>query len=205
MTSSDPDAGADGALLLSLRRGEPGAARALLERHLEALYEFAHWRLAGDRAATEDLVQDTLVVALEKLERFDGRSSLHAWLVGIARNKLRERRRAERGRRAVPIDELLESADPEIERVLAEVEREPLPDGVLEEEETRELVGAALSSLPPEYRRALVAKYVDELSVAEIARAAGKSEKAVESLLTRARTAFGRVVGLLAKRRGELA
>lgn len=190
----------DGALLARLKQGEAGAARELLERHLDALYEFVHWRLRGDRAATEDLVQDTLLVALEKLERFDGRSTLHAWLCGIARNKLREERRQ---RRALPIDELLDAADPEIERVLAEVEREPLPEAVLEEQETRELVGAALSSLPLDYRQALIAKYVDELPVAEIARSTGKSEKAVESLLTRARTAFGRVVGLLAKRRGE--
>ncbi|MBM3977486.1 MAG: hypothetical protein FJ299_10910 [Planctomycetes bacterium] len=66
------------------------------------------------------------------------------------------------------------------------------------------MVGAALSSLPPEYKAALLAKYVEELSVDEIAARSGRTTKAAESLLGRARTAFGKVFELLAKRRGDL-
>ena len=70
------------------------------------------------------------------------------------------------------------------------MDREPLPDWVLERRETRELVGATLSSLPPDYRSALVAKYVDGQSVSEIGAGLGRGEKAAESVLTRARLAF---------------
>lgn len=184
--------------------GERAAASELVERELDALYEFVHWRLGGERSETEDVVQDTFALALESLPRFEGRSSLHSWICGIARNKLRERRRRENRRRARPIDELLEEADPEIDRILAQVERTPLPEWALERDETRELVGAVLSSLPPDYRQALVAKYVEELSVAEIARRQGRSESAAESQLQRARSAFARIFTLLARRRGEL-
>jgi RNA polymerase sigma factor (sigma-70 family) len=103
------------------------------------------------------------------------------------------------------MEDLLEEADPEIEAILLAVDREPLPEGVLEREETKELVGATLSSLPPDYRDALVQKYVEELSTAEIAARAGKNEKAAESTLHRARLAFGRVFTLLAKKRGGFA
>src|SRR5262249_7126537 len=99
----------------------------------------------------------------------------------------------------------LEEADPAIDAILAEIAREPLPDHVVDRAETRDLVGATLSSLPPEYARALVQKYVEGKSVAELARANNKGEKAVESLLTRARTSFARVFELLAKKRGGLA
>jgi RNA polymerase sigma-70 factor (ECF subfamily) len=181
--------------------GERAAAEVLLSEHLDPLYQFVHWRLGDDVHGVEDLVQDTFLAALQKMDGFDGRSSLHTWLCGIAKNKIRGARRIRAPR---SLQDALEEADPEIDRILAEVAREPLPDHVLERKETRELVGATLSSLPSEYARALVEKYVEGLSVSQIAKSRGKGEKAVESLLTRARTAFARVFELLAKKRGGL-
>jgi RNA polymerase sigma-70 factor (ECF subfamily) len=181
--------------------GDRDAAAHLFEAHLDALYEFAHYRLGGDRGAVEDVVQDTFLVALESLRGFDGRSSLHTWLCGIAKNKIRAHRRK---RRPVALEDALDESSEEIDALLARVASEPLPEWVLERRETRDLVGATLSSLPPEYRRALLAKYVEDKSVAEIAAGAGKSAKAAESTLTRARVAFARVFELLAKRRGGL-
>jgi RNA polymerase sigma-70 factor (ECF subfamily) len=191
---------------LSLRdrilAGDRDAAAHLFETHLDALYEFAHYRLGGDRAAVEDVVQDTFLVALESLRGFDGRSSLQTWLVGIVKNKIRAHRRK---RRPMALEDVLDESAEEIDALLARVADEPLPEWVLERRETRELVGATLSSLPPEYKHALLAKYVDGRSVADIAAGTGKSSKAAESTLTRARVAFARVFALLAKRRGGLA
>lgn len=190
-------------LILSRRilSGDEEAAAAFFREHLDALYEFVHYRVGGDRAAAEDVVQDTMLVALERLTAFDGRSSLHTWLCGIAKNKIRSARRA---RRTVSMEDLLERADPEIDALLAAIEREPLPDWVLERQETQDLVGATLSSLSPEHRRALVDKYIDGLSVPEMASREGKGTKATESTLHRARLAFARVFELLAKRRGGI-
>jgi RNA polymerase sigma-70 factor (ECF subfamily) len=182
--------------------GDRDAAEGFFRRHLGGLYEFVHYRVGGNRSVAEDLVQDTFLTALERLNAFDGRSNLHTWLTGIAKNKIRAHRRR---LRPVRMEDLLEEADPEIEAILLAVDREPLPEGVLEREETKELVGATLSSLPPDYRDALVQKYVEELSTAEIAARAGKNEKAAESTLHRARLAFGRVFTLLAKKRGGFA
>jgi RNA polymerase sigma-70 factor (ECF subfamily) len=190
------------ALRDALLAGDRAAAEGFFTRHLNALYEFVHYRVGGNRVVTEDVVQDTFLTALERLASFDGRSSLHSWLCGIAKNKIRsERRRL----RPVAIEDVLAEADPEIEAILLSIDRTPLPESVLELAETKELVGATLSSLPPEYREALLAKYVEELSTAEIAARAGKHEKAAESTLHRARLAFGRVFTLLAKKRGGLA
>lgn len=191
----------DVALRDRILAGDQDAASFLFEEHFDALYEFAHYRLGGDRAQAEDAVQDTFVVALESLDSFDGRSSLYSWLCGITKNKVRAHRRK---RRPAALDEVLEGADNEIEAILARVSSEPLPDWVLERKETRELVGATLSSLPSDYRRALVDKYVAGHSVAQIAVGAGKSEKAAESMLTRARVAFADVFELLSRKRGGL-
>lgn len=179
--------------------GDREAAEELFRGELDALYEFVHYRAGGRRNVAEDLVQDTFLVAFQRLASFDGGSSLHTWLCGIARNKLREQRRRLRPK---ALEEVLLDSQAEIDAILASVAREPLPEWVLERRETRELVGATLSSLPEDYRQALVSKYLDGLSVAELGRRAGKSEKSVESTLHRARQAFGRVFELLARRRG---
>jgi len=191
----------DLALRDALLAGNRVAAEGFFRRHLDPLYEFVHYRVGGDRGAAEDVVQDTFLTAIERLGAFDGRSSLYTWLCGIARNKIRTHRRR---LRPMPLEDVLAEADPEIEALLASIEREPLPEEVLERDETRALVGATLSSLPPDYRDALVQKYVDELSTAEIAARSGKGEKAAESTLHRARLAFGKVFTLLARKRGGL-
>ncbi len=174
--------------------GDRDAATALFRDHVDALYEFVHYRLGGDRSAAEDVVQDTFLVAFGRLSSFNGDSTLHTWLCGIAKNKIREQRRR---RRAVSLPDLLEGADPSIFEILADVDRTPLPDWVLERKETAALVGATLSSLPPAYRQALLDKYVEGLSVNDMAGRRGKSSKATESLLTRSRVAFARVFQLL--------
>jgi RNA polymerase sigma-70 factor (ECF subfamily) len=196
----DPDT----TLVARLRRGDRTAAADLLDGHLEPLYEFVHWRLGSDRAAADDVVQDTFVVALRRLDDFDARATMHAWLCGIAKLKIRELRKARGRARQRSIDEVLEESDDEIDRILSDLERTELPEQILQRRETQELVGATLSSLPPEYKAALLAKYVEQLSVGQIAAQSGRSEKAAESLLGRARTAFARVFELLAKKRGEL-
>jgi RNA polymerase sigma-70 factor (ECF subfamily) len=182
-------------------RGDRDAAGVLCRRHLEPLYEFVHYRLGGDRSAVEDVVQDTFLVALESLGSFDGRSSLSTWLCGIARNKIRGERRK---RRPMALEDALAEAEPQIDAILADVAREPLPEEVLDRQETRDLVGAALSSLPGEYRQALLSKYVEGRSVEELAASSGATFKAAESRLQRARVAFARVFELLARRRGGL-
>jgi RNA polymerase sigma-70 factor (ECF subfamily) len=190
---------------LSLRdrilAGDRDAAAFLFESNLDGLYEFAHYRIGGDRAAVEDVVQETFLVALESLKSFDGRSTLHTWLCGIAKNKIRSQRRK---RRPMALEDALDEAAGDIDAILARISSEPLPEWVIERRETKDLVGATLSSLPPEYRRALVEKYVEGRSVAEIAAQGGKSAKATESTLTRARLSFARVFELLAKKRGGI-
>ena len=182
-------------------RGERDALDALLGDHLDALYEFVHYRMGGDRARSEDVVHDTMLVAFQRMRGFDGKSSLYTWLCGIAKNKIRSARRVRAPR---PLADVLEESEGDIDAILADVAREPLPHEVLEREETRDLVGATLSSLPDDYRRALLEKYVQGLSVNEMAARTGKTEKATESVLTRARNAFARVFELYAKRRGGI-
>jgi RNA polymerase sigma-70 factor (ECF subfamily) len=192
----------DALLVRRVLAGERAAFDELFTRQFRPLYEFAHYRLgAADSAEVEDVVQDTFVVAFESLARFDGRSSLQTWLAGIAKNKISARRRK---RRPMSLSDALEEADPDIDAWLAAIDETTLPEHALERRETRELVGATLAQLPLEYRDALLSKYVQGESTAEVASRSGRSTKAAESLLTRARTAFAGIFTLLAKKRGGL-
>jgi RNA polymerase sigma factor (sigma-70 family) len=80
--------------------------------------------------------------------------------------------------------------DRELLAIYRKLELEPFSDELLQREETRELVNTTMSQLPPHYREALEAKYVGGRSVRDLAALWSISEKAVESLLSRARQAF---------------
>src|SRR5205823_2115026 len=90
----------------------------------------------------------------------------------------------------VSLEGLWARVDGEMLALYERLESEPLADDLLEREETRELVNATMAQLPPQYREALEAKYVGGASVRDLAQSWRTTDKAVESLLGRARKAF---------------
>ncbi|MCZ7566560.1 MAG: sigma-70 family RNA polymerase sigma factor [Burkholderiales bacterium] len=88
------------------RAGGTGIDALGLERHRPRLVKFAMRRLR-DAAQAEDLVQETLLAALQAAGRFRGDAEVGTWLTGILKHKILEHFR--RQRRHVPLDEL----DPE--------------------------------------------------------------------------------------------
>lgn len=190
----------DIALRRSLAGGVPSATDELVALHGDAVFEFILYRVGRRREVAEDLTQETMLVALRKIAEFDGRSSLRTWLLGIAKNKVRESLRA---RRARHLGDILIDTDDETLARLGRIENEALPAAILELEETRAFVGATLASLPEAYREALTQRYVDGRTVPETARAQGRNTKAAESTLHRAKRAFRDVFTKLAEGAGR--
>lgn len=164
--------------------GDLSAWRALYDRHLPALWRYVYARTGGDHALAEDVVGETvlaLVAAIGSLNPESGR--LAGWLARVARSKLHDHRRKQ-GRAA---------------RAAATIARRDRPNGLahapatLEEAETRAQVLAVMGQLADEARLALEWKYVEGLSVREIALRLGRTEKAAESILLRARRSFRRL------------
>src|SRR5262249_15957670 len=110
------------------------------------------------------------------------------WLTGLARNEIH--RALGREKAAVSLEALWAKMDKELLAVYARLDSEPFADELLQREETRELVNATMSQLPPHYREALEAKYVTGKGVRDLGTTWRISEKAAESQLTRARKAF---------------
>ena len=161
-------------LIRRLKRGDREALRAFYEQTFDPLYRYVYFRAGGRRHVAEDVVQETFLRAIGSLNGFaPRRGSLRAWLFGIARNCLREHGRATEKREAA-------------------VRSAPDAAAVGQEEpaELKARVNATLALLPAPYAAVLVMKHVDRRSVRDIAQVRGKSEKAIESLLGRARKAF---------------
>jgi len=158
---------------------------------LEPLFRFCLYPGGRNRKLCEEVVQETLVRALRDLDHYDpprANNNLFPWITGLARNEIH--RVLNRERATVSLESLWAKMDRELLSLYARLDSEPFADEVLLREETRELVNATMSQLPPHYREALEAKYITGKSVRDLATLWRTTEKAVESQLTRARKAF---------------
>jgi RNA polymerase sigma-70 factor (ECF subfamily) len=171
--------------------GNAPAVQMMADALLGPLYRFCLYRVGRNQHLCEEVVQETLVRALRDLDHYDpprANNNLFPWVTGLARNEIH--RDLNRERAGVSLEALWAKMDGELLSLYARLDSEPFADEVLLREETRELVNATMSQLPPHYREALEAKYVTGKSVRDLAQLGRTTEKAVESQLTRARKAF---------------
>lgn len=161
--------------------GDEARFRDWYDATLPRVYRYLAARCAGDDSLAEELTQQTFVEAIRQRHRFDGRSDVVTWMCAIGRNRLVDHYR--RHGREVRRQERLVSGHPDAS------------DAPWRAAETRDAVEAALAQLPADQRIALLFRYLDGLSVREVAGAIGRSEKATESLLSRGRESFRRAFG----------
>jgi RNA polymerase sigma-70 factor (ECF subfamily) len=144
------------------------------------VYRYLLRAVLGDHALAEDLTQETFAVAVAAARAGRSEALTLAWLLGVARHKVIDHyRKASRDRRRMS---LLAAGNADVDDMQPLVDQEPA--GIVQ----------ALTRLSAEHRLVLVLKYLDDLSVVQIAAALGKSPQAVESLLARARRALVRGV-----------
>jgi RNA polymerase sigma-70 factor (ECF subfamily) len=154
---------------------------AIFGEHKDSVYRFA-WRMTGSASAAEDVAQDCFVALLRSPERYDaGRAPMRAFLIGMARNIILHRWRAES--RWDPLDD---------DAFLAE----PLDPGRWE---AAELVAQAVQALPLLQREALILAEYEEMTIAEVARAVDAEVTAVKARLHRARENLRRMLAPLRK------
>ena len=150
------------------------------------LFRFAVLRVR-DQDAAEDIVQDSLIAAVRNLRSWRGEATLFTWLCTICRREISAWEKRTSRRVIVPIAD----DDPGLRAALESIgAAADAPDAGLARADTGRIVQLALDHLPPRYSRALEWKYLEELSVDDIAGRLQCTPKAAESLLTRARDAF---------------
>jgi RNA polymerase sigma factor (sigma-70 family) len=167
--AADPPAGVDSTLDLVERakRGDGQAVETLFARYLPSLRRWASGRLprwARDLMDTDDLVQETVIRAVKRIDRFESRheGALQAYLRQAIVNRIRDEvRRTKRSPVSTALDDNA-----------ADHGASPLEDAIGAEALAR--YEAALERLRPEEREAIVARVEMDGSYQEVARALGK-------------------------------
>ena len=157
--------------------GDPVLFRAWYDDAVGRVYGYLFGRCGGDIEVAEEITQQTFVQAIRHWQAFDGRSDALTWLCSIARNKLADHYRAQ---------------DRQRRRHLRLVVRDigsaaPAPDRAVGE---RDALVRALHQLPDIERTALVLRYLDDLSVREVAEMLGRSVDGTDALIRRAKERF---------------
>jgi len=174
---------AEAALVHRLHQGDGAAQEELYRRFGPDLHRFAASRLSGEQESAEEVMVETLGDALRNIGRFDpGRASLAAWLRGIARHRVQREQRRRRRRKSVPI-----CAQVPLEAVQEKASEPDLASRLTEHLLACQQVAHLAAILSGLELEVLVLRSVRGLSVHEIGRIVGRSERAVAGLLHRAR------------------
>jgi RNA polymerase sigma factor (sigma-70 family) len=162
----------DAELLEAWRSGDSNAGAELYDRHADAVARFFENKVC---VGTGDLVQQTFLLLVENRDRIRDGLTFRAFVLGIARNVLRDHvRKLARGR----------VVDPEVD---AMADLAPGPTTVLGHTREQRLLLAALRRLPVEHQIGLELFYWEEMDAREIAEIMGISHSAMRSRLVKAR------------------
>jgi RNA polymerase sigma-70 factor (ECF subfamily) len=176
-TQSDPS---DGELLQSMLAGDEEALAALYRRRQGSVYRFA-LQMSGSPALAEDVTQEVFMALMRDGTSYDSaRGPLNWFLLGIARNLVRQRLGRERFYASL-------ADDPEDRSSVSGSQTVDDPLDELSRTETIEVVRKAVFSLPLRYREVVVLCELQELSYAEAAEVLGCAIGTVRSRLHRAR------------------
>ncbi len=159
---------------------ERKATAQFVELCSDWIYGFVRRHLPYGSELVEDVMQDVLFAAWQALPNFREEASLRTWVLGIARHKVEDYYR----KRIREADLPEEDDEPEELTVMPGFEQE------LDSAMQQDRVQRTLAELPETYSLALIWRYRDEKSVREMAEITGKTEKAMERLLARARQSF---------------
>jgi RNA polymerase sigma-70 factor (ECF subfamily) len=153
----------------------PDVFAEFYQRTFREVYRYVYRAVLGDRMLAEDLTQETFVSVVGAVRA--GRAEVNSipWMIGVARHKVIDHyRKGDSKQRR--IEQVWVSAPNVDDAHVEDLDRED-PAGLLE----------ILRDVSPAHRLVLVLRFVDDLTVGEIARLIGRSIHATESLLVRAR------------------
>jgi RNA polymerase sigma-70 factor (ECF subfamily) len=178
--------------LVEAARRDPAQFDALYRRYLAQVYSFAYYELR-DHHDAEDATERTFLAALAGLDRFEERaraadgpdaSTFRIWLFRIARNAIADQQRQRRRHPVAPLEEAA------VITVAGDVETAAL------RRDDASAAWDAIGRLPSDRRRAIVLRFVEDMSTAEIASVLGRSEGAIRVLIHRALRSVARDLGV---------
>ncbi len=180
----------DEQLIQRYQRGDMESFQTLMRRYRNELFHFLV-RFTGDRAAAEDVFQETFLQIHLSANTFDPERRFKPWLFTIAANKARDYLRKVARRSAAPLSAPVGGGD-ETQTFADLMEADlPLPGEGMQEAELQEKVQHAVAELPDHLREILLLAYFQQFSYAQIAEILNIPLGTVKSRLHTAVAKFG--------------
>ncbi|MCB2356999.1 RNA polymerase sigma factor [Clostridium estertheticum] len=153
----------------------------IYDANFNYVYSFVFLRLAANKEATEDIVQETFISAMKGLNNYKATSSYKTWLCGIAKNKILNYYRNSIRKKGFAYAEELDYVEDtqDVEFIVTNLE-------------TKKIILETLNNLKPIYKYVLILKYIDYYSVNDIAKYLCKTSKSIDGLLQRSKISFKR-------------
>jgi RNA polymerase sigma-70 factor (ECF subfamily) len=171
----------DHATIRAVLSGDKEAYGALVVRHSHSLFRVA-FRITGNEADAEDVVQEAFLRGYQKLESFESRSNFGTWIYRIAVHCALDRISA---RKADDSSRVAEATDPEQNEIQV-ADLAAGPDRLLLSGEIGALQQAAMRGLTPTERTAFLLRHMEDCSSEEIAAALGIAPNAAKQAVFRA-------------------
>jgi len=173
------------------RHDDPAVAADWVDQHGDALFGFAVLRIRN-RAAAEDVVQETFLAAIQARERFEGRSAERTWLISILRRKIADHFRRTARERVVGRDDV--GADDGVPSSAANARMAGSwsgdPARILEDQEFWQVFHECVGKLPDKLAEAFSLRELREHSTDEICEMLGVTAANLALRVYRARTAL---------------
>lgn len=174
----------EAALIQRVRDGERDLFYELIQPYERRVYSAA-FAILRNAADAEDAAQEAVLKAFRNLRQFRAEARFSTWLIQIAVNEARMRRRKEHADLMEPIADRQDESGNYTPRDFADWRE--IPSETLERKEIREKLAEALASLGEIYREVFVLRDMQHLSIEETANALGISTASVKTRLLRAR------------------
>ncbi len=159
----------DEQLVTAYRTGRVEAFEALVRRFRPELFHFLI-RFAGNRAAAEDLFQETFLQVHISADTFDVTKRFKPWLFTIGANKARDHLRKNKRQRTVPLSAMMDRHGDDGPAFIDLMEADlPLPESLAQAGEQADLVKEVVDTLPDHLREVLLLAYFHQFAYKEIA------------------------------------
>jgi RNA polymerase sigma-70 factor (ECF subfamily) len=168
-------------LIAEVLRKDRKATAEFVARCADPVYSYVRHRLFPRADLVEDLVQEVFLAAWQSLDKFRGDSSLRSWMLGIARHKVEDHYRSQLRELPIGEEDEVEGDGPAGSYDLEEA---------IATRQAGQMARETLADLPESYALILLWRYWGRRSLREIALETGRTEKAIERLLARARSQF---------------
>jgi RNA polymerase sigma-70 factor (ECF subfamily) len=172
----------DEMLIGRIAAGDKAAMRTLFARHQVKVFRFV-LRIVGDAALAEDTVSETFIDAWQHAGRYEGRSSVSTWLIGIARHRALTAAARRRPTESLDCDSAHDVADPAGD-----------PEAELGRKERGVVLRRAFAALSREHAEIIDLVYYQEKTIREIVELLGVPENTVKTRMFYARKRLATLV-----------